>query len=73
MTPQFSKIAFSMDNRSGDRHTTNLRLSSLRGSSYAVRVDGALNRNLDAGEKEWSEIAIEMVPQDVVRVEIEGT
>ena len=73
MTPQFSKIAFSMDNRSGDRHTTDLRLSGLRGSSYAVRVDGDLTRNLDAGEKDWSTIAIEVVPQDVVRVEIEGT
>lgn len=73
MTPRLSRVAFSMDNRSGDSHRTTLKLFGLRGNSYAVRVDGDLTRNFDVGEKEWTGIAIEVASQDIVRVEIEGT
>ena len=72
-TPQFSKFAFILENRSGDRHRTMLKLSGLRGDRYAVRVDGKLTLNLVTEEKEWSEIVIEVGPQSRFRVEVEST
>ena len=71
--PQFSKIAFCLENRSGDSHRTNLKICGLNGSSYAVRVDGESTRSLEAGEKEWLSTEIDIIPQDVVTVEIERT
>ena len=70
-TAQVSRIAFRLDNRSGDQHRTTLKLSGLKDGRYVVRVDGDFTFNFDAIMKEQNKLVIEVPPQDVVSVEIE--
>ncbi|MCY4081935.1 MAG: DUF5695 domain-containing protein [Caldilineaceae bacterium] len=69
---QFSRIAFRIENRSGDRHRTDLKLRGLKGNSYTVRIDGETTRDFEAAEGGWSKAEIELGPKDLVKVEIEA-
>ena len=69
---QFSRIAFRIENRSGDRHRTELKLRGLNVSSYTVRINGDSARDFEAAEGGWSKTEIESGPKDVVKVVIEA-
>ena len=50
---QSPEIEFQLENRSGDRHQTILRLLGLKPGRYAVRVGGEQVGEFDAKETEW--------------------
>ena len=68
---QGSRIGFGLENRSGDRHLTTLRLGGLKPGRYVVRVDGEPVGNIDAVGMEWCSVDLEVGRRDVVAVEIE--
>ena len=68
---QGSRIGFGLENRSGDRHQTTLRLGGLKPGRYVVRVDGERVGNIDAVGMEWCSVDLEVGRRDVVAVEIE--
>ena len=72
VSSDITRVSFQLENRSSDRHQTIVRLCGLKRCRYLVRVDGELTQNIDAEEKEWSKIHIEVVPRQVVSVEIEA-
>ena len=68
---QGSRIGFGLENRSGDRHETTLRLGGLKPGRYVVRVDGEGIGNIDAVGMEWCSVDLEVRRRHVVAVEIE--
>ena len=68
---QGSRIGFGLENRSGDRHQTTLRLGGLKPGRFVVRVDGEQVGNIDAVGMEWCSVDLEAGRRDVVAVEIE--
>ena len=68
---QSPRIGFGLENRSGDRHQTTLRLDGLKPGRYVLRVDGEQGTNIDAVEMESCSVDLEVGRRDVVAVEIE--
>ena len=68
---QSPEIKFHLENRSGDRHQTLLRLLGLKSGRYAVRVGGEQVGEFDAIETEWCYVNLAVGRQDVVEVQIE--
>ena len=68
---QSPEIEFQLENRSGDRHQTILRLLGLKPGRYAVRVGGEQVGEFDAIETEWCYVNLAVGRQDVVEVQIE--
>ena len=68
---QSPEIEFQLENRSGDRHQTILRLLGLKPGRYAVRVGGEQVGEFDAIETEWRYVNLAVGRQDVVEVQIE--
>ena len=68
---QSPEIEFHLENRSGDRHQTILRLLGLKPGRYAVRVGGEQVGEFDAIETEWCYVNLAVGRPDVVEVQIE--
>ncbi len=68
---QSPEIEFHLENRSGDRHQTILRLLGLKPGRYAVRVGGEQIGEFDAIETEWCNVNLAVGRQNVVEVQIE--
>ena len=68
---QSPEIEFHLENRSGDRHQTILRLLGLKPGRYAVRAGGEHVGEFDAIESEWCNVDLAVGLQDVVEVRIE--
>ena len=68
---QSPEIEFHLENRSGDRHQTILRLLGLKPGRYVVRAGGEQIGEFDAIETEWCNVNLAVGRQDVVEVRIE--
>ena len=64
-------IRFALENRSGDRHQTTLKLYGLEPGRYAVRVEGEPAGNFEVNAMEWCYVPLAVGRQDFVAVEIE--
>ena len=67
---QSPEIEFQLENRSGDRHQTILRLLGLKPGRYAVRVGGEQAGEFDAIKTEWCYVNFAVGRQDGVEVQI---
>ena len=50
---QLNRVTFGLENRSGDRHVTRLRLSVPSGEHYEVRQDGKMMRQVTSGDSDY--------------------
>ena len=66
---QLNRIAFSLENRSGDRHVTRLWLSVPTGEHYEVRQDGKMVNQVSSGDFDYP-LAISLEVDGMSSVEI---
>lgn len=64
------RIAFQLENRTGDHHKTELSLSGLKPGRYDVRVDGKPGGSVESDGSAWLRTEIETESKDSVAVEI---
>ena len=65
-----ARIAFQLENRSGDLHRTGLSLRGLKPGRYHVRVDGNQAGSLESDGTAWVRTEIETEAKEAIAVEI---